>query len=121
MATKTSKLPIIPAISDSTILQVVDVAPTVPITSQTTVGDIKSYITAAAVPAAGTCTLSAGTSTVVSTTLVTVSSKIFLQATNSSAAALAGEYISAISAGISFTITHPSAAGTETFNYVIIG
>ncbi len=75
----------------------------------------------------GNFTLGAAASTVVAQTLVTASSLIFLQPTNAAAATLmAGSsslYISAKSAGVSFTVATAdagSAAGTETFSYLLV-
>lgn len=76
----------------------------------------------------GTCTLGAAASTVVSEAAVTAGSIIFLFPTNAAAGTLVGSakspYISAKSAGVSFTVTTAdgaAAAGTETFNYLVIG
>lgn len=64
----------------------------------------------------GTCT--AGTTTTISNSAVTSTSKIFLQPTSSAFAAL-GAYVSAKTTG-SFTVTTTTAAGTETFDYLIV-
>lgn len=76
---------------------------------------------------AGSLTLSAAASTVVANATVTASSFIFLFPTNASAASLvagtSSPYISAKSASVSFTVATAdggSAAGTETFNYLIV-
>lgn len=69
----------------------------------------------------GTLTLSAGTSTAITAIpYIKANAKVFLMPTNSGAAGLASVYVSAITAGTGFTITHSSAAGTETFNYFIV-
>lgn len=75
-------------------------------------------------PAVGTFTMAAAASKAVTETRVTSGSKIVLQATNAAAATLmsgaSALYISATTAGTSFTVTTAngaSAAGTETFNY----
>lgn len=71
----------------------------------------------------GSFTATAGTTSVVSNANALTGSKIFLQPTNAGAAGLqgnaAGVYISSISNGVSFTVTTPTAGGTETFNYLI--
>lgn len=72
----------------------------------------------------GSFTLSAGTTTVVSETNTTSNSVIGLNPTNASAALIertAGLYVSAYTAGTSFSVSTQSgsAAGTETFNYVM--
>lgn len=76
---------------------------------------------------AGSFTLPAAASLVVPQSLVTGTSKIFLQPTNAAAAALQGSaeqlYISAQSAGVSFTVATAgggSAAGGETFDYLLV-
>jgi hypothetical protein len=78
----------------------------------------------------GTCgsfTLTAASSLVVSAPLVTANSFIFLQATNAAAGTLTGSneslYISAKSAGVSFTVATAAgtaATGGETFDYLLI-
>jgi hypothetical protein len=75
----------------------------------------------------GTFTMSAAGSTVVSNPAVTAGSGIFLQATNATAATLVGSnkspYVSATTAGVSFTVTTANgtaAAGSETFDYLIV-
>ena len=67
----------------------------------------------------GSCTLTAGTSTTVNMTGILSNAKVFLQPTSATAAALTGVYVSGITAGASFTITHSIATGSETFNYLI--
>jgi hypothetical protein len=76
---------------------------------------------------AGSFTMPAAASTVVADARVTASSLIFLQPTNAAAGTLQGSneslYISARSAGVSFTVetaAGTAAAGTETFNYLIV-
>lgn len=64
-------------------------------------------------------TLSAGTSTVVSAPNVTSNARVLLFPTNAAAAAL-NPYRSATSAGTSFTLTHGAAAGTETYDGLVI-
>ncbi len=75
----------------------------------------------------GTFTMSAAATTVVANANVTTGSKITLTATNAAAGTLVGStkspYISAQSAGVSFTVATASgvaAAGTETFSYLIL-
>ncbi len=73
----------------------------------------------------GTFTCGAATSTVVTDANVKADSVILLMATNAAAGALeAGAnkpYVSARSAGVSFTITGAgAAAGTETYAYTIV-
>lgn len=65
----------------------------------------------------GSGTLTAGTTTTVTDAFATADSKIFLQATGSGFTSKSA-YVSAKNAG-SFVITHASAAGTETFDYII--
>lgn len=76
----------------------------------------------------GSFTMAAAATHVVSDTNVTASSKIALTATNATAGTLMGSakalYVSAKSAGMGFTVATASAgnaAGTETFDYVIVG
>lgn len=76
----------------------------------------------------GTLTLAAAATTVVSELAVTASSRVFLFPNNSSAGTLVGSskspYISARSAGVSFTVATAdatAAAGGEVFQYVLIG
>ena len=66
-----------------------------------------------------------GTTTTVTNTRVTASSLVFLQATSDNAAAAvgaaAGVYVSTLSAGTSFTVTHPASPGAgATMNYWIV-
>lgn len=75
----------------------------------------------------GTFTMGAAASTVVAEAEVTATSFIFLMATNAAAGTLVGStespYISAKSAGVSFTVATAdggSAAGTETFSYLLV-
>jgi len=74
-------------------------------------------IPAIALPVYGSGTLTAGTSTSVTSADCTASSAVVLQSTSSAFPPL-DCYVSATGAG-SFTITHLTAAGTETFDYVI--
>lgn len=76
---------------------------------------------------AGTLTLSAAATTVVSNSMITANSLILLFPTNAAAATLvsgaSSPYISAKSAGVSFTVATANAAaaaGTETFNYLVL-
>lgn len=76
----------------------------------------------------GSVTLGAAATTVVTAPQITATSKITLTPTNAAAATLVGSakspYISARSVGVSFTIATASgaaAAGTETFDYLIVG
>ena len=64
-------------------------------------------------------TLTAGTSSVVTATGVTDDCAITLTPTSSAAAGLS-PYVSAKSQGVSFTLTHGTAAGTETYDCVIL-
>ena len=71
--------------------------------------------------AKGSLTLTAGTTTSVANTAVLSASQLYLQPTNASGAALSTQpYVSAQTAGTGFTLTHASAAGTETFQYLFI-
>lgn len=72
----------------------------------------------------GTLTLTANSTTTVLTSLPFISSNstVFLTPTSSTAAAdvASGVYVSSISAGVSFTITHPNNANAnKTFSYMI--
>lgn len=76
---------------------------------------------------AGTFTLAASASTVVANPAVTANSIIGLTAQNASAATLMGSvkslYVSAKSAGVSFTVSTANAAaaaGTEQFSYTVV-
>ena len=76
---------------------------------------------------AGSFTLAAAATLVVPQAMVTADSFIFLQPTNAAAATLQGSneslYISAKSAGVSFTVATAAgtaATGGETFNYLLI-
>jgi hypothetical protein len=64
-------------------------------------------------------TLAAATSTVVADTNVQTGDKIVVQATDTAGAALTGVFVDTIVDGVSFTINHSNAAGTEVFNYTI--
>ncbi len=66
-----------------------------------------------------TATLAASTLTVVADTNVQTGDKIFVQATDTAGAALTGVFVDTIVDGVSFTINHSNAAGTEVFNYLI--
>ena len=66
----------------------------------------------------GTGTLTAGTTTVVTDANVIATSKIFLQSISAAFTALATR-VSAKGAG-TFTITSDAAAGTETFDYLVV-
>ncbi len=66
----------------------------------------------------GQIALTAGTTTVVYNSLVRSDSNVFLQALDANGPPL-NAFVSAISNGVSFTITHGAAAGTEVFNYKI--
>jgi len=72
----------------------------------------------------GSCTLTANqTTTVVSNTNIQTNSRIILHPTSANAAAdfAAGMYVSAKTAGASFTITHPNNANADkTFDYIIL-
>lgn len=75
----------------------------------------------------GTFTLAAAATTVIPTTAVKGDSNISWTPTNAAAGTLMGGtkslYVSAISAGVSFTVATASgvvAAGTETFAYIIV-
>jgi hypothetical protein len=76
---------------------------------------------------AGSFTLAAASTLVVPQALVTASSFIFLQPTNAAAATLQGSneslYISAKSAGVSFTVATAAgtaATGGEEFSYLLV-
>ena len=69
--------------------------------------------------ATGITTLSIATSTVVAVPGILAGAKVFLTPTDVSATALTGVYISGITPGTDFTITHSLAVGTETFNYLV--
>lgn len=64
-------------------------------------------------------TLAAGTSTVVADTKIGTSDRILVMPTNAAARALP-VHVSARAAGASFTLTHGAAAGTETYDAVVI-
>jgi NAD(P)-dependent dehydrogenase (short-subunit alcohol dehydrogenase family) len=75
----------------------------------------------------GAFTMAAAATLVVPNALVTAGSIILLTPTNAAAATLQGSneslYISAKAAGVSFTVATAagtSAAGTETFSYIIV-
>ena len=75
----------------------------------------------------GNITLANAATTVVAQALVTANSLIFLYPTNAAAATLvagsSSPYISAKSAGVSFTVATAdagNAAGTETFSYLLV-
>ena len=73
----------------------------------------------------GTFTMSAGASTVVGQTSISASSIVLYFPTNAAAALLlrsSGLYLSARTVGASFTLTTQTgvAAGTETFQYVVV-
>ncbi len=76
----------------------------------------------------GSFTMAAAATKVVADTNVTASSKVFLQASNPNAGARQGSacglYVSAVSAGVSFTVGTSSggaAGGNETYDYQIVG
>jgi hypothetical protein len=84
------------------------------------VGDLDSRVTtleSRMIVTAGSGTLAASTSTVVSDSNVAAGSTIVVQPRSSAFTSL-GVYVSAKSSG-SFTLTHSSAAGTETFDYIV--
>lgn len=75
----------------------------------------------------GAFTLAAAATTTVTQTKIAANSLVLLTPTNASAGTLMGSakalYISALSAGASFTVATASggnAAGTETFNYTVV-
>lgn len=75
----------------------------------------------------GSFTMTAAATTVVTQTAVTANCRIFLASTNAAAGTLVGSakspYISVKTVGASFTVATAnaaSAAGTETFDYVIV-
>ena len=69
---------------------------------------------------AGSETLASGTETVVSEEAVGATSQIIVQGTNAGFGGLTPTpYVSAVGEG-SFTLTHGTAAGTETFFYLVI-
>ena len=69
----------------------------------------------------GNDTLAASTTTVVSDASVATGDEIFVQAKDSACAAIfataGGVWVDTIVNGVSFTVNHASAAGTETFSY----
>lgn len=68
----------------------------------------------------GSDTLDSSTSTTVTDANVTASSVVLLQGTSSAFYGLSPiPYVSSVSSG-EFVITHGSAAGTETFDYVVV-
>lgn len=68
--------------------------------------------------AKGSGTLTAGTTTTITDAIAKTTSVILIQST-SAAITLLGVYVSTKNNG-SFVITHGAAAGTETFDYIII-
>jgi len=64
-------------------------------------------------------TLTAGTTSVIADDYVTTEASIVLMPTNAAAAGLS-PYVSARSEGVSFTLTHGTAAGTETYDALVI-
>lgn len=71
----------------------------------------------------GTLTLdnSGGTTTTVNNANVTANSRIMLEATHANSA-VAGIYVSAKNAGVSFVVTHPASPGAgATMDYIIYG
>ncbi len=91
-----------------------------------TLGKINQSLTAMTRLTTGTFTMSAAATKVVSETNVASNSVILLTPTNAAAGTLQQStetlYISSISSGVSFTVATAdggSAAGTETFSYVI--
>jgi hypothetical protein len=64
-----------------------------------------------------------GTSTTVSNSAVTSNSRIVLFPHSEAAASLEGQdtYVSSVSAGSGFTLTHADFSGTRTYDYVVIG
>ncbi len=64
-------------------------------------------------------TLTAGTSTSVAWSGMSADHRVSLTPTNAAAAGLS-PYVSARTAGTGFTLTHGAAAGTETFDVVVI-
>lgn len=101
---------------------------------QLTAGNANSLTLIAAIKAAfpsisnGTFTFGAAATVVVAAPQVTATSQILLIPTDASAATLVGSakspYVSARSVGATFTVSTASggaAAGTETFNYLMVG
>ncbi|GEM_PF-4067882 len=69
---------------------------------------------------AGSGTLASSTETVVNDDAMTASSQVLVQGTNAGFGGLSpAPYVSAVGEG-SFTLTHGSAAGTETFFYLVV-
>jgi hypothetical protein len=64
-------------------------------------------------------TLTAGTTTSVAWSGMSADHRVALTPTNAAAAGLS-PYVSARTAGTGFTLTHATAAGTETFDVVVI-
>lgn len=67
----------------------------------------------------GSMTCANATSTTVTNKNIHPYTRVAITATNSGAAGLTGVYVSAKTSNTSFTVTHSSAAGTETFDYVV--
>lgn len=65
-------------------------------------------------------TLTAGTSSVIADTTVTSDCRVFLMPSNASARTLGLPHVSAKTVGASYTLTHGAAAGTETYDALVI-
>jgi len=68
----------------------------------------------------GSVTLTAGTTSAVAQTAVLSTSVVFVQPTNAAARALGLVAVTSKSQGVGFTLTTPAAAGTETYDYVVV-
>lgn len=68
----------------------------------------------------GSVTLTAGTSTSVANTAVLSTSVVMMTPTNAAARSLGIVAVTAKTAAVGFTLTTPAAAGTETFDYVVV-
>lgn len=65
-------------------------------------------------------TLTAGTTSVIADKTVTDTCRVFLMPTNASARTLGLPHVSAKTVGASYTLTHGTAAGTETYDALVI-
>lgn len=65
-------------------------------------------------------TLTAGTSTTIANTTVTADCRVFLMPSNAAARTLGLPHVSAKAPGTSYTLTHGAAAGTETYDALVI-
>ena len=68
----------------------------------------------------GSITLTAGTTTAVAATSMLTDSVVLLMPTNAAARTLGVVAVTAKTQGTGFTLATPAAAGTETYDYVIV-